>query len=243
MPPRSSSPPLQVATPALHDKLLRMSYRIARGEQGVLTFEPYKSTLLPHWRFRTVPIARASAAVLWRHFVAFEAAGDFVGMDMARKFIQMGCTRAARYANYKGGKKYEESSADGGGRVQKARSEGHEGREEKREASEVFRAVWKRCRESEGYGRLREEFRKEQGEWDRGGGKTDVGAGGVKDEELVVKWERDESKEEEAIQSTEEAGERHKREAPHRKTTKVDNLAVARKPRTRTRVATGIKKE
>ena len=27
-------------------------YKIARGEQGVLTVEPYKSEILPHWRFR-----------------------------------------------------------------------------------------------------------------------------------------------------------------------------------------------
>lgn len=29
-------------TPALDDKHIRMTYNIARGEQGVLTFEPYK---------------------------------------------------------------------------------------------------------------------------------------------------------------------------------------------------------
>jgi hypothetical protein len=28
-------------------------YRVGRGEQGVLSVEPYKSELLPHWRFRT----------------------------------------------------------------------------------------------------------------------------------------------------------------------------------------------
>lgn len=27
-------------------------YKVARGEQGVLTVEPYKSEILPHWRFR-----------------------------------------------------------------------------------------------------------------------------------------------------------------------------------------------
>ena len=26
-------------------------YRIGRGEQGVLLVEPYKSEILPHWRF------------------------------------------------------------------------------------------------------------------------------------------------------------------------------------------------
>ena len=26
-------------------------YRVGRGEQGVLLVEPYKSEILPHWRF------------------------------------------------------------------------------------------------------------------------------------------------------------------------------------------------
>lgn len=73
----------------LDDPSARMAYRIARGEQGVLTFEPYKSTLLPHWRFRTVPIAQESADALWERFEAYGKERDFVGMDMARKFIQM----------------------------------------------------------------------------------------------------------------------------------------------------------
>ena len=36
---------------------------------------------------------------------------DFVGADMARKFFQMGYTRARRHANYKGGRKKAESAA------------------------------------------------------------------------------------------------------------------------------------
>ncbi|MCJ1366135.1 hypothetical protein MMC16_005260 [Acarospora aff. strigata] len=89
---------------------LRMSYRIGRGEQGVLTFEPYKSALLPLWRFRTLPIAKQSSEDLWDRFLFYDAQNDFVGMDMARKFIQMGMTRAKRYANYKGGRKYDRES-------------------------------------------------------------------------------------------------------------------------------------
>jgi hypothetical protein len=33
-------------------------------------------------------------------------AGDFVGMDMARKFLQMGYTRSRRYANHRSGRKF-----------------------------------------------------------------------------------------------------------------------------------------
>ena len=76
---------------ATTDKALRMSYRIGRGEQGVLTFEPYKSSLLPLWRFKTPDIARKSSRELWDRFEQYDREGDFVGMDMTRKFIQMVC--------------------------------------------------------------------------------------------------------------------------------------------------------
>ena len=33
---------------------------------------------------------------------------DFIGMDMCRKFLEMGFTRSRRYANHKTGKKYDE---------------------------------------------------------------------------------------------------------------------------------------
>ena len=32
---------------------------------------------------------------------------DFVGMDMCRKFLEMGFTRSRRYANHRDGKKYD----------------------------------------------------------------------------------------------------------------------------------------
>lgn len=81
-------------------------YRIGRGEQGVLRVEPYKSELLPHWRFKTPDLARQSADRLYQMFLDYGEQGDFVGMDMARKFLQMGYTRSRRYANHKSGRKY-----------------------------------------------------------------------------------------------------------------------------------------
>lgn len=82
-------------------------YRVGIGEQGVLLVQPYKSELLPLWRFRTPEVATASAAALLEKFYAYRDAGDFVGMDMTRKYLQMGWTRSRRYANHKGGQKYE----------------------------------------------------------------------------------------------------------------------------------------
>ncbi|MBD2258284.1 DUF4385 domain-containing protein [Pseudanabaena sp. FACHB-2040] len=85
-------------------------YRIGRGEQGVLLVEPYKSEILPYWRFKTPEIARHSANKIYSLFLQYKTEGDFVGMDMARKFLQMGYTRARRYANHKSGRKYAAGS-------------------------------------------------------------------------------------------------------------------------------------
>jgi hypothetical protein len=87
-------------------------YQVGRGEQGVLLVEPYKSELLPHWRFRSPALAQESAQTIYAHFLAYKAAGDFVGMDMARKFLQMGYTRARRYANHRSGRKYDPATGE-----------------------------------------------------------------------------------------------------------------------------------
>lgn len=90
-------------------------YKIGKGEQGVLSVEPYKSEILPHWRFKTVAEAQVSAAEIYALFLAYKEADDFVGMDMARKFLQMGYTRARRYANHPSGHKYAPKTAAGSG--------------------------------------------------------------------------------------------------------------------------------
>lgn len=82
-------------------------YFIGRGEQGVLLVEPYKSEILPHWKFATPDVATTSADTILEMFYTYKKKNDFVGMDMARKFLQMGFTRSRRYANHKGGKKYD----------------------------------------------------------------------------------------------------------------------------------------
>lgn len=87
-------------------------YRVGVGEQGVLLVEPYKSELLPHWRFRTPDVARVSSEKLYELFLAYKAADDFVGMDMARKFLQMGFTRSRRYANHRSGRKWNSEGTE-----------------------------------------------------------------------------------------------------------------------------------
>jgi Domain of unknown function (DUF4385) len=90
----------------LHPEL----YRVGRGEQGVLLVQPYKDEILPYWKFKTPEIARRSAEKIYALFLEYKVQGDFVGMDMARKFLQMGYTRSRRYANHKSGRKYSKDS-------------------------------------------------------------------------------------------------------------------------------------
>jgi Domain of unknown function (DUF4385) len=85
-------------------------YRMGRGEQGVLMIEPYKSEILPFWRFKTPEVAGQSAEKIYALFLDYKDKKDFVGMDMARKFLQMGYTRSRRYANHKSGRKYSKGS-------------------------------------------------------------------------------------------------------------------------------------
>jgi len=84
----------------------RYLYRIGRGEQGVLLVQPYTNDICQHWRFKTPTAARKSAAMIYAMFQNFIEQKDFIGADMARKFLEMGFTRARRYANHHTGRKY-----------------------------------------------------------------------------------------------------------------------------------------
>jgi Domain of unknown function (DUF4385) len=87
-------------------------YRVGVGEQGVLLVQPYKSEILPYWKFKNVELATVASQKIYSLFEEYLAKQDFVGADMARKFLQMGFTRSRRYANHTSGKKFEDSCAD-----------------------------------------------------------------------------------------------------------------------------------
>ena len=90
------------------DAETRKLYRIGRGEQGVLLVRPYTNDICAHWRFVDENTARKSAAKIYSMFNDYGRRQDFIGMDMARKFLEMGFTRARRYANHSSGRKYAE---------------------------------------------------------------------------------------------------------------------------------------
>ncbi len=133
-------------------------YQIGVGEQGVLLVEPYKSEILPFWKFATPEAARESSETIFTLFQKYGEADDFVGMDMARKFLQMGMTRARRYANHKGGRKY-----DGPVPEDKRGQSGAHGRSVlpyepdpvKAESAAIFRAKWEEAKADPTYQRLK----------------------------------------------------------------------------------------
>ena len=141
-------------------------YRVGKGEQGVLKVEPYKSEILPHWRFKTPEIAEASSKKILELFHAYLDKDDFVGADMARKFLQMGWTRARRYANHKSGKKYKGPVPD-----DKKGQSGAHGREqlprdtdeEKARSAEIFYERYVTARETEKYQRMKKDHQEKYG--------------------------------------------------------------------------------
>ena len=82
-------------------------YRIGRGEQGVLLVRPYTNDICKYWRFKTLKEAEVSSQKIFDMYLDYRIQKDFVGMDMCRKFLEMGFTRARRYANHKDGNKYD----------------------------------------------------------------------------------------------------------------------------------------
>ncbi|MGZ0748303.1 DUF4385 domain-containing protein [Haloparvum sp. AD34] len=130
-------------------------YRVARGEEGVFKVEPYKSELLPLWGYADRETAEAAAEAIYERFREYRDRGDFVGMDMARKYLQMGYTRAMRYAKYPGGQKYDEDGTE--------RDPEHWADPEKRAAAEVFEAYLDRVRGDDYYQRAKDLHRKRWG--------------------------------------------------------------------------------
>ena len=90
------------------DEETRKLYRIGRGEQGVLLVRPYTNDICAHWRFKTPEIAVNSANKILSMYLKYMVDGDFIGMDMCRKYLEMGFTRSRRYANHHSGKKYDD---------------------------------------------------------------------------------------------------------------------------------------
>ncbi|AVH67636.1 DUF4385 domain-containing protein [Nostoc sp. 'Peltigera membranacea cyanobiont' N6] len=126
-------------------------YRVGKGEQGVLLVEPYKSEILPYWRFKTPDIARESSAKIYDMFLDYLEQDDFIGADMARKFIQMGYTRSRRYANHKSGRKYKQKSETSG---DKKEILPYQVDQVKAESAAIFKVKWIQAKTNKKYQEL-----------------------------------------------------------------------------------------
>tara|TARA_Y100000004_G_scaffold71727_1_gene80610 strand:+ start:326 stop:841 length:516 start_codon:yes stop_codon:yes gene_type:complete len=129
-------------------------YEIGRGQQGVLICEPYKSELHPLWRFKTPDEAQLSALQIINKFFQYLEEDDFVGADMAKKYLHMGFTRSRRYYNHSSGTKWTKEN----GEWEVLPFD----RTETRflESSEIFQSYWKIAREDTKYLKMKKKFKK-----------------------------------------------------------------------------------
>ena len=142
-------------------------YKVGRGQQGVLICQPYKSELHIHWRFKTPEQAKQSAQTIYMMFLDYLKQEDFVGADMAKKYLHMGFTRARRYYNHSSGKKWtkEESICHYSGLPSTKSYEWKVlpyDRTEKRflESSNIFKTYWEAARTDKQYLEMKKNFKK-----------------------------------------------------------------------------------
>ncbi|MDX2003722.1 MAG: DUF4385 family protein [Meiothermus sp.] len=127
-------------------------YRVGRGEEGVLLVEPYKSELLPHWRFQTPEQALESAEKIYAMYGEYLGQGDFVGMDMARKFLQLGYSRSKRGVHHRSSRRLERPTPQ-------ERPDGPD--HQKAAAATIFLGYYLRVREDPDYQRMKVSHQKQ----------------------------------------------------------------------------------
>jgi len=144
-------------------------YKVGRGQQGVLICQPYKSELHPHWRFKTPEEAQKSASKIYKMFLQYMDNDEFVGADMAKKYLHMGFTRSRRYWNHSSGKKWtkEEMICNYSGLPSVKSYEWKVlpyDRTEKRfyDSSLIFQRYWKVARENKRYLEMKKQHRSQQ---------------------------------------------------------------------------------
>jgi hypothetical protein len=117
---------------------------------------PSLEEVWPIWHFKTPDLTRASSTALMEKFESYLSAGDFVGADMALKFLQMGFTRARPYANYKGGRRYK---ADEDSTLLPRGT----GSSEKAESAVIFHGVWRQAEAHPLYAAMKTRWKQERG--------------------------------------------------------------------------------
>lgn len=128
-------------------------YVIGRGQFGVLKYQPYKDEILPNWKYKNKTVAAESSKTILSMFYEYLNERDFVGADMAKKYLHMGFTRSMRYAKYPGGQKYDDS-----GKEKTAHGPDTTGKwadPNKRAAALQFKPAWDEARTNKQYKKLK----------------------------------------------------------------------------------------
>ena len=79
-----------------------LSYTVTEDCTGMYTCNPYKEELLSIWKFVTSESALKSSKDIYDYFNDCLEKHDFIGADMARKYLQAGATRPAIPAQSQG---------------------------------------------------------------------------------------------------------------------------------------------
>ena len=112
---------------------------------------PRSPDALPRWE-KDASHRKARREVDYKMFLAYLKDDEFVGADMARKFLQMGYTRARRYANYKGGRKYDKTKDF-------ALRESGTGDPDKAESAAIFYQYWKNVEANKDYATRKKDWK------------------------------------------------------------------------------------
>ena len=134
-------------------------YRIGRGEQGVLLVRPYTNDICKHWRFKTPAEAMISATKILHMYHMYKEKRDFVGMDMARKFLEMGFTRARRYANHKDGRIYVQTHNE---KFERLPQEKDWATNDKAKSAKIFKKARDKVAKDPVYIEMRKDWRKRE---------------------------------------------------------------------------------
>lgn len=102
------------------------------GNRASSTPNPTRVNSCPLWSFKDAKAETKSANDIYERFFYYKAEGDFVGMDVARKYLLMGYTWSRCYAKYKGGNRNK--------RLEKPDPE-------KSRAAEIFYKKWRKAAE------------------------------------------------------------------------------------------------
>ena len=139
----------------------------AAASRACCAYSPTRTSCCRSGGSRTPDVARESAAAIRARFDEYLAAGDLVGADMARKFLQMGYTRSRRYANHPGGRKYDgpvptEQRGNSGAHGRRELPRGPEDAD-KAESARVFKEAWDAVEQVAEYTQWRTEHRSRHG--------------------------------------------------------------------------------